>query len=145
VAATEAAAREARRVAGSLVTAVEQLTTRDRDDLSRIEEQAVLFGLELAEQVIGRELQTCGDALLLTITRAMGLVPDRGATELRVHPLDAEAARGVIELRTELAGRVEVIADSLVDAGGCIAVVGPLRIDTQMTQVIERVRNAARP
>lgn len=134
-----AAARDMARAAEALFTAAAQLRARDQDDLADIEEHAIRFGVELAEQLVGRELRSCDEALE-AVTRAVGLVPDRGALVLRVNPADLTAVRSGIEERTDLPDGVELVPDATVEVGGCIAVVGPLRIDAQMGTAIERVR-----
>ena len=140
-----AAAREMASAADALFAAAAQLRARDQDDLADIEEHAIRFGVELAEQLVGRELSTCDDALQAAITRAMSLVPERGAIVLRVNPADLTAARSSlassdVASRTELPDGVELVPDATVEVGGCIAVVGPLRVDAQITTAIQRVR-----
>jgi len=125
----------------ALCAAVDQLATRDRDDLSHIEAGAIGFAIELAEQLVGRELATTDEQLAAAMMRAMNLAPRRGAVVLRVHPLDRNAADSIAEDGQELAGRVEIVADATVERGGCIAVVGPLQIDAQLGAALQRVRD----
>lgn len=140
-----AATHELVMVTAALSAAVDQLTGRDRDDLSGIEEQTVRFGVELAEHLVGRELTSTDDQLAAAIMRAMTLTPERGAIVLRINPLDREGAGTMLDERPELAGRIEIIADATVERGGCIAVVGPLRIDAQLGPAMERVRVVLQP
>jgi flagellar assembly protein FliH len=131
-----AAARALSRAAEALMAAVTQLMTRDREDLADIEEQAIRFGFEVAEQLVGRELHSSDDAFAAAITRAMSLAPDRGPVVLRVNPHDVAGAGQAVEL----APHVELVADATVEVGGCIAVVGALRIDAQIGPAMARVR-----
>ena len=133
--------RELALLRAALAAAVDQLATRDRDDLSGIEEQAVHFAIELAEQLVGRELTTTDEQLAAAMMRAMSLAPRRGAIVLRINPLDCNTADSMLEDGQELAGRVEIVADATVERGGCIAVVGPLQIDAQLGPALQRVRD----
>jgi flagellar biosynthesis/type III secretory pathway protein FliH len=126
----------------SLASAVDQVAQRDAGELEALQHQAVLFGIALCEELIGRELSSCDDATAAAIERAMRLVPDRGTVYLRVHPAAIAAAGDVVAANAGLRGRAELVADSQVEAGGCIAVVGPLRIDAQIGPALERVRKA---
>ena len=135
-----AAAQRLSRAADVLFAAAAQLQARDQDDLGDIEEHAIRFGVDLAEQLVGRELRSCDAALEAAISRALSLAPDRGPVVLRVNPGDLAATRSGVDDRAELPDRVELVADPSVEIGGCIAVVGPLRIDAQIGSALARVR-----
>lgn len=122
----------------ALALALNQVTRRDAGELEELQHQAVLFGIALGEDLVGRELRSCDDAVAAAIQRAMRLVPDRGTVSLRVHPATFAAAGEIVA--GELHGRAELVADPLVESGGCIAVVGPLRIDAQIGPALARVR-----
>jgi flagellar assembly protein FliH len=124
----------------SLGVALDQVTQRDASELEELQHQAVLFGIALCEELIGRELRSCSDAVAAAIERAMRLVPQRGTVSLRVHPATMAAAGVAVAENTELRGRAELVADPDVESGGCIAVVGPLRIDAQVGPALARVR-----
>jgi flagellar assembly protein FliH len=129
----EAAAR-------SLGAALDQVGRRDAGELEALQRQAVLFGVALCEVLVGRELSSCDDAVATAIERAMLLIPDRGTVSLRVHPATFAAAGDAVAKNADLRGRAELVADSQVEAGGCIAVVGQLRIDAQIGPALARVR-----
>lgn len=143
VAAHDAASRDLAQVTQALSSAVEQLRTRDRDDLAEIERQAVVFAVELAGSLVGRELERCDDQLVASIDRSIALVPERGLVMVRVNPTDVAAARASTENRAELGGRIEIVADTSIAPGGCVAVVGPLRVDAQLGPALDRVRAVA--
>jgi flagellar assembly protein FliH len=124
----------------SLGLALDQLSRRDASELEELQHQAVLFGVALCEELVGRELNSCDDAVAAAIERAMRLVPDRGTVALRVHPATFVAAREIVADNPELRGRAQLVADPLVESGGCVAVVGPLQIDAQMGPALARVR-----
>jgi len=137
-----AAARELQRAAEVLLAAASQLMSRDREDLADIEEHAIRFGVELAEHLVGRELRSCDEVVQTAIARAMTFAPDRGTVMLRVNPLDRQGAQSGVAECPDLQGRVELVPDSSIEPGGCIAVVGPLRIDAQLGTAMQRVRAA---
>lgn len=141
VAALEAARRDLEHARRSLLAAVAELTSRDGENLSDIEGRAVRFGFDLAELVIGRELEACSDELELAMRRSIEFAPERGPLELRLNPLDVGLAREVLNRDPAFAARVEVISDAHVERGGCITVVGPLRIDAQLGPAMARIRD----
>ena len=132
-------------LARALSAAVDQLNGRDRDDLSDIEDQAVQFGVELAEQLVGRELANADAALTAAVKRAMSLVPHRGSITLRINPLDRDTVDAMMEIGEELTARVDILADASVERGGCVAVVGALNIDAQLGSAMQRVRDVVQP
>lgn len=140
VSAHEAARRELAQATLTLAVAVDELRARDRDDLAELERQVMVFAVELAAALLGRELQLGDGELVASMQRSMSLVPDRGAVILRVSPADAPSARHSVGARAELGERVEIVADAAVVPGGCVAEVGPLRIDGQIGQALDRVR-----
>ena len=140
VAAHDAALRHLAQATRVLAAAVDELRGRDRDDLAELERQAMVFAVELAAALVGRELQRTDDELVAAMGRSIALVPDRGEVVLRVNPADAPPARHSIDARAELGARVEVVADATVAPGGCVAVVGALRVDGQIAAALDRVR-----
>ena len=142
VAEHHAARRELLLAAGALLAAAQQLEEFDRGDLGDVERQLLVLGTGIAESLVGRELANCDEALLAAIERAMGLVPERGEITVRVHPQDAVAAASALDDRTDVRARLEVLADPAIARGGCVVVVGALRIDTQIQPALDRVHQA---
>lgn len=138
----QAAQRELLMAAAALRAAAHQLEVFDRGDLAEVERQLLVLGTGIAEHLVGRELSTCDDELLAAIDRAMGLVPERGAMTVRVHPQDAAAAASALDDRADVKARVEVLADPAIGRGGCVVVVGALRIDAQIRPALDRVHQA---
>jgi flagellar assembly protein FliH len=138
----QAARRELLLAAAALRTAAQELATLDRGDLAEVERQLLVLGTGIAEGLVGRELATCDDAVLAAIDRAMAFVPDRGEITVRVHPQDATAATAALDDRAEAGARLAVLADPAIARGGCIVVVGALRIDAQIQPALDRVHRA---
>jgi flagellar assembly protein FliH len=142
IAGHEAAGRELLLAAGALRAAARELETFDRGDLAEIERQLFVLGTGIAESLVGRELSTCDEAILAALDRAMALVPERGAITVRVHPDDAAPAADALAERAGVSSRLEIIADTTIARGGCVVVVGALRIDSQIGPALERVQQA---
>ncbi len=136
----DAAQRGLLSVTRALLQAVDQLQAHDGEAIERVQHQAVMFGAALAEELIGRELRMSDDVVTATVDRAIAFAPDRGGIILRVHPSDLAVAREHAEGIDQIAGRVDLVGDPAIEPGGCVATVGPLRIDAQVGVALERVR-----
>jgi flagellar assembly protein FliH len=144
IAGHEAARRDLEVAAAALRRAAAQLADRDGETITGVQEQAVLFGVSLAEELLGRELNSCDDVVIAAVERAMTLVPDRGEVTLRLHADDLALVAAFTAEMPAIEGRVVLVPDVAVERGGCVAVVGPLRIDAQLTPALERVRASLR-
>ena len=140
IAAQQAASRGLEAAAAALRRAVDELERRDGDTIEGVQEQAVMFAVSLAEELVGRELRSCDDLAIAAVERAMTLTPDRGEVVLRLNAADLTVVQEFTDAVPSVAGRVVLVADVAVERGGCIAVVGPLRIDAQLTPALDRVR-----
>lgn len=140
IAAQQAASRGLEAAAAALRRAVDELERRDGDTIEGVQEQAVMFAVSLAEELIGRELRSCDDLVVAAVERAMTLTPDRGEVTLRLNTADLTTVQHFTDALPSVSGRVVLVPDVAVERGGCVAVVGPLRIDAQLTPALERVR-----
>ena len=164
------AAKEMAAAALALSDALDQLERADLGRIHDVEQQALHLALGLAEEVIGHEVSTNGNAVIAAAIRALALAPDRGTIVLRVHPSDATVVRAAIagtrdtshdrtlspahdpahdpaqsspdSIAGHLSSTVQVIADPSVERAGVVAEAGPLRIDAQVGSALARIRNA---
>lgn len=136
----EAARAELESVTRSLVAAIERLDARDAEVLDQLQHRAVQFAVELAAELVGRELASCDDVIAGSLTRALQFVPERGEVVVRVNPADEPLAGPTVAAHVQLARRVEIVADPSVERGGSIVTVGPMRIDGQLGAAFARVR-----
>jgi flagellar assembly protein FliH len=136
----EQAARRLEQLTQALSAAVDQVRGHDREAIDAVQHQAVMFGVAVAEELLGRELRSCDDTVTAAIERAVSFVPDRGEIILRVSPTDLEVASAFTTQFAPLAERVRFEPDPAIGRGGCVAVVGPLRIDAQLAAALDRVR-----
>lgn len=118
--------------------AVQDLAARTAAELGAVEDAIVAGALDLAEAVIGREVdqrRAGPDA----VARALALAPRGVEVTLHVHPADVE----IVEAGGLPAG-VTLVADATVGPGGCLALVGDCTIDARLGAALERAREALR-
>ncbi len=132
------------RAAQVLTAAIDQIEHIDLGTLHDFEQQVLALAVQIAEEIVGREVATAHDVAITSARRALAMTPDRGDVALRVHPGDLGAVLESLSNLGHRAGDVQVIADDGVSPGGCIAATGPLRVDAQLDGVFERIRDAFR-
>ncbi len=125
----------------ALEAAATDLTRRDALALADVEGEIVAIAVELAEQLLGRELEVVTNPVIDAMARALRVLPDRGTPVLRVHPEDETTAREAAHADlVRWGGAVTVVADPRVEAGGCIVDIDDCRIDAQLGPALERLR-----
>jgi flagellar assembly protein FliH len=142
VAAHRHAIEQMRYAASVFANALDQIEHVDLGTLHDFQQQVLSLALQLAEEIVGRELETCDDVVLGAVERALSLVPDRGDVVLRVHPNDLAV---VLESAAEMghrAGDVQIVSDAAVSRGGCVASCGALQVDAQLPATFARLRDA---
>ncbi|BEP14265.1 hypothetical protein acdb102_25760 [Acidothermaceae bacterium B102] len=110
--------------------------------VSVAEQDVVDFALQLAEAIIGRELQLSATPWRDAIRRSLLLAPPETEIKLRLHPADAAAAQADEDLMSELSPLVRIVVDHTVERSGAVAEAGACRIDAQISAAVERVRAA---
>lgn len=128
--------------ASVFANALDQIEHVDLGTLHDFQQQVLSLALQLAEHVVGRELQACDDVVLGAVERALSLVPERGDVVLRVHPGDLAIVLESAASMGHRAGDVQIVADADVSRGGCVASCGPLQVDAQLPAVFARLRDA---
>lgn len=122
----------------ALHAAIEDLHRRDTLGLATMADETVALALAIAESVIGREIDAAIDPGRDALARALALAPDRGAAIARFHPEDLARLGDVAPIA---GGReVSLLADPLVERGGCVLDVGPARVDAQISPALARIR-----
>lgn len=115
----------------------------DRNNAVNIAENDVLeLAIQLAEAIIGRELELAAAPWRDSIRRALQLASPETEIRLRLHPEDATAALADGQLVNELSELVKIVPDHTVERSGAIADAGSCRIDAQISSAIDRVRDA---
>jgi len=120
----------------SLVEAADDLRRRQALELKGLEDTLARTAFDLASAVVGRELQLSSSPGADALARALALVPAGCIATARLHPDD------VASLGAAASDAVAVIADPVIEPGGCILEVGDSRIDAQLGSALDRVRAA---
>ena len=100
--------------------------------------EAVDLALRIAEAVLGRELAAMTDAGAEALRRALAEVPPTVTATVRLNPADA-AALDPTETRD---GRVTVVADPTVSAGGAVLETEATTVDASLDTALARVAEA---
>jgi flagellar assembly protein FliH len=106
------------------------------------ENDVLELALQLAEVLVGRELELSGAPWRDAVRRALQLAPSETEIRLRLHPEDAASALQDDELMQQLSPLVAIVADHTVERSGAIADAGSCRIDGQISSALSRVRAA---
>ena len=106
------------------------------------ENDVLELAMQLAEAIIGRELELSATPWRDAIRRSLMLAPPETEIRLRLHPEDAAAAAADETLMNDLSPLVRIVADHTVERSGAIADAGSCRIDAQIGSALERVRSS---
>lgn len=139
-AATEDANNRVRYALSALQVAIDSFEQRDAVSLVEIEDVVARTAVEIASEILQREVGVSRNPGTEAIARAMRLAPARGEVVVRLHPSDFETL-GMSTLDAH--GReIQLVADVNVERGGCLATIGDTTIDAQISTALQRVRIA---
>ena len=120
----------------ALSGAVEQVHASVRAHHDALAEQAVDLALQIAEQVLGRELAVATDPGREALERAVRAVRTPASVTVRLHPDDAATVDPAA-----LAGRdVTVVADPTLTRGDAVAETDSTVVDATVAGALARVR-----
>lgn len=141
VAAHHEAIARLHRAVSSLDAAAAELEHRDAVTIAEVERAAIELAVELAAELVGRELTVTQQPVLDALHRSAALLPARGTPVVRVHPDDAATVEeAVLDDAGRWSAEVSVLADASVEPGGCVVEVGPCRINGQIGNALDRMR-----
>ena len=123
---------------GSLTQAVARCDAVLAERQELVATEAVDLALRIAEAVIGRELASMTDAGAEALRRALAEVPPTVTATVRLNPVDA-ATLDPAETRD---GRVTVVADPTVSAGGAVLETEATTVDASLDTALARVAEA---
>ena len=113
------------------------LQQREAVALAEVEDVVIDLALQVARAVLDRELDVSADPGREALTRALALAPQHHAATARLNPADAALLDGLDELG---AGRpLTVVADPVVERGGCLLDTAGRQIDAQVGTALARV------
>lgn len=131
---------EVARTADGLVRAADRLHAESSAHRDALAEAAVDLALQVAEAVLGRELQIAADPGRDALRRALAAVPEPGPVTVRLNPDDL-AALGPDALE----GRVTVRADPTLARGDAVAETDTCSVDATVAAALARVREVLLP
>jgi flagellar assembly protein FliH len=120
-----------------LSAASDAMAAREATARADIEDQVVAAALQIAEVIIGHQLEQPDVRGRDAIARALALAPERGDVTARLHPADL----AVIDPAALVPGRtLDIIPDPTLTPGDCIVDVGACRVDARIGPALERAR-----
>jgi flagellar assembly protein FliH len=128
---------------GALSEAVQSLSRSHGEAVAIIRDEVVSFALELAEAVIGRELELASGPVRDALRRALQLAPPGVVLTVHVNPVDSPYLdeKFLSELEASVPGSsLSLSEDPTVEPGGCIVESGACRIDAQIGPALQRAR-----
>lgn len=131
---------EVARTADGLVRAADRLHAESSAHRDALAATAVDLALQVAEAVLGRELQIAADPGRDALRRALAAVPEPGPVTVRLNPDDL-AALGPDALE----GRVTVRADPTLARGDAVAETDTCSVDATVAAALARVREVLLP
>lgn len=125
-------------VLDALAAAAAQVRAQRDDTVAGLERSLVGAAFELAEALLGRELELATSPGRDALARALRLAEGTEAVLVRMHPDDV----ATLGTHADLApGRdVTVVADPTVERNGCVVQVGDGCVDAQLGPALARVR-----
>lgn len=143
-----AAQREAARITAFMTSALERLTAavhavadHEADILRAAEDAIAATAMQLAEAVIGRELELARIPGVDAIARSLAIAPAAAEVVIHLHPDDLHGIETAADLDT-IDERVRLVADSTLSRGDAFAQWGDTILDARIDQALDRARGA---
>lgn len=131
----------ARRALGAVATAAASLDARHAPALVDLSEVILAAAVEIAEAIVGHEIDHGEHRGMAAVRRATALVPDGGAVTVRLHPDQYDEMVATIGAESVMDGRpVRLRPDPALAAGDSVAVYGPTTVDATVAAAVARVR-----
>lgn len=126
-------------VLDQLAAAASMLAEREAVILRSAEDAIGTAAVQLAEVLVGRELELATTPGLDAIGRVLAIAPSSGEVVVRLHPADLE---GVQACATNIDERVRLVADPMLARGDAVAEWGDTILDARLVPALERARAA---
>ncbi|WP_456383002.1 flagellar assembly protein FliH [Hydrogenimonas sp.] len=129
---------ELRSRVATTVEGLEASQKRFLEKVDTIEEELIETALDLAKQVIAKEIREDSKEVALRLAKLLLMdVKDAAKITLKVNPEDYDHVKGHLE-----SDRVEVVADPAVGAGGVVVLSDIGNIDGEIMHRFERIKEA---
>ena len=108
-----------------------ELMNRPLDNLDKaVEEELASLAIEIARQLVRRELRVAPGEIVAVAREAVSLLPVASVgIQIRLHPDDARLIREVLSLGREDAPVWQIVEDQTLTRGGCVVNTDLSRID----------------
>ncbi len=114
------------------------LAARETSVRADLENQVVAVAMQIAEVIVGHELEQPDSRGRDAIARALALAPAHGDVTARLHPADITVLG---DIATIAPGRVlAIVPDPTLSPGDCVVDVASCRIDARVSAAVERAR-----
>ncbi|HYF03640.1 MAG TPA: FliH/SctL family protein [Patescibacteria group bacterium] len=115
------------------------------ESFKSLETSAVALAVEIAQFVIGRELQCTPDLVIQQVQKALAQMHGIESVRIRMNPADVEVARNAraaIQQHNPDVRDLLFVEDEAVRRGGCIVETSIGMIDAQIRTQLEKIRSA---
>lgn len=139
------ATEELRSAAQALQTVAEELALQQSMHAARLEEAILDIAFEVAEKVLGSEVQARPELVVESVRQALARMSDNDLT-IRVHPDDMPIVQEAMwELRNErnTGDMLSFQQDARVDRGGCIVESENGSVDARLSTKLDLARSMA--
>lgn len=126
------------RALASLARAAEELRGRDAAVIETVETAIANAAIELAEAIIGRELNTDDDSARATVERAIHAGGAASGTSIRLNPDDIAA----LGARGSAASDIDFVADSTLERGDAVVTMPNGSLDVRISSALARAKAA---
>ena len=120
--------------------AADELDARHADVIAEIEERVVTVACQIAEALVGHELDMASAPGRDTIVRCLQLAPQDGTVVAHLHPDDVTTAMSGDGHEDTYGRAVRIVADATLAHGDAVVDVGPTRIDGRIAPAMARIR-----
>jgi len=131
------------RAVGAILTAADRLAQQAVPVITEVEDSVLRTAVDLAEALLGRELDHAREPGLDALRRVMAFAPDSGTVTVRLHPADL-ATLGVPatgEPEYPFQGRVVALRpDPTLSPGDALAERDTTSIDARLAEALLRLR-----
>jgi len=96
----------------------------------QVENELVMLAIQIAKQLIRRELKVDSGQVVAVVKEAIAVLPSSSQNiQLRLHPDDAQLVKSALSLDQAGSERWQVVEDPIISRGGCRVITDSSRID----------------
>ncbi len=130
--------QELARAVAALRLSAADFDAREATVMADLDHSVATMAVQIAELLVGCHLELGKWSAREAVLRALALAPRQSVAVVRLHPdstLELPDVSGAVP-----GGSVTVVADPLIEAGGCVVEAGNRTIDAQVGPALRRLR-----